>query len=106
LKEAVDIWKLHFTGVFGLVNGPDHRSKFEGAVIDDSGEGQEMLDCGEVEGKGTGGEGSRVSGHGRKSERGQVNMMRGMEDEDTFSVNIQNQYTRIHGCFREYRWRR
>ena len=102
----MDVWKLHFTRVFGLVNGPGHRSKFEGALIDDGGEGQEMLNSGEIEGKRNGGEGSRVSGDGRKSEGGQGNMMRRMENEDTFSVNVQSQWMRIYRCIEEYRWRR
>jgi hypothetical protein len=103
LKETVNVWKLHFTRVFGLVDGLGHRSKFKGAVIDDGGEGQEMLNGGMIEGKRNGGEGSRVRGDGRKSEGGQGNMMRGMENEDAFSVNVQSQCLRRHRCVREYR---
>jgi hypothetical protein len=103
LKETVDVWKLHFTRVFGLVNGLGHSSKFKGAVIDDGGEGQEMLNGGTIEGKRNGGEGSRVRGDSRKSEGGQGNMMRGMENEDAFSMNSQSQCLIKYRCVREYR---
>jgi hypothetical protein len=87
LKEPVDVRELHFARVFGLVNGPGHSGELKGTVIDNCGEGQEMLNGGNIEGKGDGGEGSRVSCDGRKGEGGKGNMMRGMENEDAFSVD-------------------
>lgn len=54
----MEIGKLHFGRVFGLVHGLGHGGEIEGAVIDDCCESQEVFDGGEVEGEREGGQGS------------------------------------------------
>ena len=82
----MEVGELHLSRMFGFVDGPGHGSEVVGARVDHCSQRQEMLDGGEVEGNGKGGEGSRVGRYGRKSEIGQRYMVGGMENEDAFPV--------------------
>lgn len=82
----MDEGKLHFGGVFVFVNGLGHGGESDCARVDNCRQGRELLDGGAIEGQWVAGKGRGIGRHGRQSERRKGDMVRRVENEDSFSA--------------------
>lgn len=74
-EEVMDVREVHFETVFGFVDGERHAREVRGGV--------QGGDCGSVEGEGSHGGG--VGGALREGAAGEVEVVGGTEEEDSFS---------------------